>query len=135
MEDLFPDRPGPLPSPSSRSTFPMFSRDHELTSVEVSSCQPINTFVHPDPSPVIQWGGKSPLQPPAGDRFRATEGFGRIALVTYPKTQEVKYRRTWRLANMRGTRSSGVCQAGLVGFRACRSPGIVNPRLWRLLSW
>lgn len=112
-----------------------FSWDHELTSVEESPRRPTNTFIHPDPSPAIEWGGKNPPRPPAGDRFGAAEGFGPMAVAAYPKTQEAERRRTRLLANAKGAGSSGVRQAGPVGFRARRSPGIANTRLWRLLPW
>ena len=58
-----------------------------------------------------------------------------MALVTYPEAQEVERGRTRRLANAKGAGTSGVREAGSVGFRARRSPGIANTRLWRLLPW
>ena len=56
-----------------------------------------------------------------------------MALVTYPRAQEVERGRTRLPANAKGAGTSGVRQAGLVGFRARRSPDIANTRLWRLL--
>jgi hypothetical protein len=58
-----------------------------------------------------------------------------MALVASPDIQEVEGRRTRLLANAKGVETSGVRQAGPVGFRARRPPSIANTRLCRLLPW
>ncbi|CEL11749.1 hypothetical protein ASPCAL14846 [Aspergillus calidoustus] len=89
-----------------------------------SSRQPTNTFVYSDPPPAIQWGGKNPLRPPAGDPFAAAERYGPMAPVASLKIQEVEGRRTRLLANAKGVGTSGVRQAGQWAFGPAGLPAL-----------